>query len=108
MPRPSPPLLPLWAAPGARHLDLRLAELLAKRFNQRLREQAGDGGASVDVRSDPRAMAKLLAAARKAKEVLSTNTEAAVHVNTLYAGQDYDTTVRTAPFPPLASLHATP
>jgi molecular chaperone DnaK (HSP70) len=38
-------------------------------------------------------MAKLLSAARKAKEVLSTNSEAGVHVITLLHGQDYATTV---------------
>eukprot|EP00873_Tetraselmis_striata_P043044 jgi/Tetstr1/463308/TSEL_008232.t1 len=80
---------------GGRHMDMRLADLLARRFNQHLSDS---GGPATDVRTDPRAMAKLLAAARKAKEVLSTNADAAVHINTLLGGLDYDTTVLRSEF----------
>ena len=70
-----------------RHLDARLAEHLAEQFVQQM-----DEGQRVSLRSvqgDPRAMVKLLAAARKAKEVLSTNTEARVQVNGLLPGHDF-------------------
>ncbi len=73
----------------ARHLDARLAEFLAEQFVQ----QRGGQVSLKAVFSDPRAMLKLLVAARKAKEVLSTNTQARVQVNSLLEGQDFVFTV---------------
>uniref|UniRef100_A0A061QLC0 Hypoxia up-regulated protein 1 isoform x4 n=1 Tax=Tetraselmis sp. GSL018 TaxID=582737 RepID=A0A061QLC0_9CHLO len=50
----------------------------------------------------PRAMSRLLAAARKAREVLSVNTEAAAQVTDLVPGRDFSTTVTRAQFEDLA------
>ncbi|EQC40757.1 hypothetical protein SDRG_01828 [Saprolegnia diclina VS20] len=67
---------------GGAQFDLRLAEKFANEFNAKLKN--GD-----DVRKIPRAMAKLRAAARKTKIVLSANEAIPVIVPSLHADLDY-------------------
>uniref|UniRef100_A0A061R4B3 Heat shock 70 kDa protein 17-like n=1 Tax=Tetraselmis sp. GSL018 TaxID=582737 RepID=A0A061R4B3_9CHLO len=85
---------------GGWHMDALLAKHLAG--------QAEAGGACSAAPSPaggcigPRAMSRLLAAARKAREVLSVNTEAAAQVTDLVPGRDFSTTVTRAQFEDLA------
>ncbi|KAF0686372.1 Aste57867_21816 [Aphanomyces stellatus] len=67
---------------GGSQFDLRLADKFADEFNQKLK--TGE-----DVRQIPRAMAKLRAAARKTKIVLSANEEIPVVVPSLHADLDF-------------------
>jgi len=91
---------------GGWALDNKLVEHLAQQFNEQLKGGQGasaTAGEEGDVRGDPRAMVKLMAAARKAKEVLSTNNEARVHINTLFKGHDFSTVVDKLEFEELVA-----
>lgn len=57
-------------------------------------------GTGTDVRSSPKAMAKLKKEVRKTKEVLSANTEAPISVEALYDDRDF----RSAPRPFVLAL----
>ena len=81
---------------GGAELDRCLAEYLADEFNILHPEAYGQGG---DVRSDPRAMAKLVKAAKKAKEVLSANKAAAVGVEGMITPQGGEIDFRPPPVP---------
>ncbi|KAM3567637.1 hypothetical protein VYU27_010222, partial [Nannochloropsis oceanica] len=75
---------------GGFQLDLRVAEVLADRFNEKWRKGKGKGK-DVDVRRHPKAMAKIRAQAKKVKEVLSANTNIPVHVEGVHDDIDLST-----------------
>ncbi|TFJ83042.1 hypothetical protein NSK_005667 [Nannochloropsis salina CCMP1776] len=75
---------------GGFQFDLRVAEVLADRFNEKWRKGKGKGK-DVDVRRHPKAMAKLRAQAKKVKEVLSANTNIPVHIEGVHDDIDLST-----------------
>ncbi|OQR93666.1 hsp70-like protein [Achlya hypogyna] len=81
---------------GGAAFDLRLAEKFASEFNAKLK--TGE-----DVRQIPRAMAKLRAAARKTKIVLSANEAIPVIVPSLHADLDYKGEASRAEFEKIAA-----
>lgn len=70
---------------GSFALDLALTELLASDFEKQTTTKS--------IRENPRPMAKIRAAAKKAKEILSANTEHRVVIPSLHNDIDYQTTV---------------
>ncbi|ETW09024.1 hypothetical protein H310_01493 [Aphanomyces invadans] len=81
---------------GGSQFDLRLADKFADEFNTKLKK--GD-----DVRQVPRAMAKLRAAARKTKIVLSANEEIPVVVPSLHADLDFKSSAKRGEFEALCA-----
>ncbi|GAQ90029.1 hypothetical protein KFL_005910055 [Klebsormidium nitens] len=71
---------------GGQAMEARLAEHFADEFNQQV-------GGGTDVRASPKAMAKLLKAVRKTKEVLSANSEAPISVESLLDDHDFRSSI---------------
>ncbi|KAL3157632.1 hypothetical protein ABBQ32_012079 [Trebouxia sp. C0010 RCD-2024] len=71
---------------GAQYLDMLLVNHFADQFESK---HAGS-----DVRSNPRAVAKLKRQARRTKEMLSANTEAPFIVEELLDGQDFRSSIK--------------
>ncbi|KAF0750652.1 hypothetical protein AaE_006632 [Aphanomyces astaci] len=81
---------------GGSQFDLRLADKFADEFNTKLKK--GD-----DIRLVPRAMAKLRAAARKTKIVLSANEVIPVVVPSLHADLDFKSNAKRSEFEALCA-----
>ncbi|CAL5229767.1 g13152 [Coccomyxa viridis] len=81
------------ASLGAEKLDLILLNHFADEFQEKH---------SVDIRSFPKAVAKLKRQAKKTKEVLSANTEAPISVEELHNGIDFRSRITRADFEGLA------
>jgi len=77
---------------GGYHLDLALTELLATAFEKQFPETVKNQ----KLRTLPRPMAKIRAAAKKVKEVLSANAEIPVHIPSLHEDRDFSTTLTRA------------
>jgi len=71
---------------GGLEFDFRLRDLLVERFNEKKKTKS-------DVRSSPRAMAKLLKEAKRVKRVLSANTDIAAQIEGLLDDEDFRTKV---------------
>lgn len=84
------------ASLGGFNFDVRLAELLADRFNTVWNKKKS--GAGKDIRDYIQPMTKLRIQATKVKEVLSANTEFPVKAEQLYADVDLNTKVSRAEF----------
>lgn len=76
---------------GGQDMELRLLEHFADEFNKQL-------GNGVDVRSSPKAMAKLKKQVKRTKEILSANTVAPLSVESLYEDRDFRSTVSREKF----------
>ncbi|KAK9924257.1 hypothetical protein M0R45_032637 [Rubus argutus] len=76
---------------GGQNMELRLVEHFADEFNK----QVGNG---VDVRTSPKAMAKLKKQVKRTKEILSANTMAPISVESLYDDRDFRSTVTREKF----------
>lgn len=63
-------------------MELRLVEYFADEFNKQL-------GNGFDVRTSPKAMAKLKKQVKRTKEILSANTVAPISVESLYDDRDF-------------------
>jgi len=82
-----------WAtAAGGFHIDLALVELIADGFNKKWNAKKQKG----DVRTLPRPMAKIRAAAKKTKEVLSANEKIPVSIPSLHDDIDFSMTMTRA------------
>ncbi|XP_002974987.2 heat shock 70 kDa protein 17 [Selaginella moellendorffii] len=79
---------------GGQNLELRLVEHFAKEFEKKT---------GVDVRAFPKAVAKLKKQAKRAKEILSANTEASFFVDSLYDDQDFKSHITRQAFEELCS-----
>ncbi|KAG8647426.1 hypothetical protein MANES_09G073400v8 [Manihot esculenta] len=71
---------------GGQKMEARLLEFFANEFNK----QVGNG---VDVRSSPKAMAKLKKQVKRTKEILSANTMAPISVESLYDDRDFRSSI---------------
>eukprot|EP00775_Hariotina_reticulata_P013787 gene13787-13908_t len=78
---------------GSNTLDLLLADHFAADFKSK-------GGA--DVKSFPKAMAKLRRQVRRTKEILSANTAAPISVEELHGGMDFQSSIKREEFEALA------
>lgn len=67
---------------GGQNMELRLVEYFADEFNKQL-------GNGFDVRTSPKAMAKLKKQVKRTKEILSANTVAPISVESLYDDRDF-------------------
>ncbi|KAK8914402.1 Heat shock 70 kDa protein 17 [Platanthera zijinensis] len=76
---------------GGQDMELRLLEHFADEFNKQL-------GNGVDVRSSPKAMAKLKKQVKRTKEILSANTVAPLSVESLYEDRDFRSTISREKF----------
>ena len=79
---------------GSFSFDLRLADLLAVRFNEAWNKKAS--GKGKDLRDFPRPMTRLRVEAVKIKEVLSANNDIPVKAEQLHAETDLNTKVSRA------------
>lgn len=80
---------------GSNDLDMLLADHFAKQFA----DKTGLG----DVRTVPKAMAKLKRQVRRTKEVLSANSDAPLSVEELHEGRDFQATISRADFEAMAA-----
>lgn len=80
---------------GGEHLELVLMEHFADEFNKQL-------GGGQDVRTVPRAMAKLRKQVARTKQILSANTEAPISVEELWQDRDFRSTISRQKFEELA------
>lgn len=80
---------------GGEQLELALMEHFADEFNAQL-------GSGQDVRSAPRAMAKLRKQVVRTKQILSANSEAPLSVEELWQDRDFRTTISRDKFEELA------
>ncbi|XP_078149329.1 heat shock protein 70 (Hsp 70) family protein [Carex rostrata] len=71
---------------GGQDMELRLVEYFADEFNKQL-------GNGVDVRKNPKSMAKLKKQVKRTKEILSANTAAPISVESLYDDLDFRSTI---------------
>ncbi|EEF41831.1 heat shock 70 kDa protein 17 [Ricinus communis] len=71
---------------GGQYMEARLVEYFADEFNK----QVGNG---VDVRTSPKAMAKLKKQVKRTKEILSANSMAPISVESLYDDRDFRSTI---------------
>merc|ERR1712136_701918 len=71
---------------GGLEFDSRLRDLLIERFNEKKKTKS-------DVKSSPRAMAKLLKEAKRVKRVLSANTDISAQIEGLLDDEDFRTKV---------------
>ncbi|XP_059664815.1 heat shock 70 kDa protein 17 [Cornus florida] len=76
---------------GGQNMELRLVEYFADEFNK----QVGNG---IDVRTSPKAMAKLKKQVKRTKEILSANTMAPISVESLYDDRDFRSTITREKF----------
>ncbi|KAJ4770371.1 heat shock protein 70 [Rhynchospora pubera] len=76
---------------GGQEMELRLVEYFADEFNKQL-------GNGVDVRKNPKAMAKLKKQVKRTKEILSANTAAPISVESLYDDLDFRSTITREKF----------
>lgn len=76
---------------GGQTLERRLLEYFADEFNQK-------SGLGVDVRTSPKAMAKLRKEVKRTKEILSANTEAPLNVESLFEDKDFRTSITREKF----------
>lgn len=67
---------------GGQDMELRLVEYFADEFNKQLAN-------GFDVRTSPKAMAKLKKQVKRTKEILSANTVAPISVESLYHDRDF-------------------
>eukprot|EP00804_Cyclotella_cryptica_P008096 CCRYP_004580-RA/>CCRYP_004580-RA protein AED:0.01 eAED:0.01 QI:567/0.5/0.66/1/1/1/3/3983/974 len=81
---------------GGSSFDARLVDHMAHEFNKIWNEKRGTSDA--DVRTIPRAMAKLMIQANKVKHVLSANTDFPVFVDALHDDINYQTHISRAKF----------
>lgn len=81
---------------GGFNFDVRLAEVLADRFN--LIWESKTSGKEKNLRNFPQPMTKLRIQANKVKEILSANTEFPVKIEQLHADIDLNTKVTRAEF----------
>lgn len=76
---------------GGQTMELQLVEYFADEFNK----QMGNG---VDVRTSPKAMAKLKKQVKRTKEILSANTMAPMSVESLYDDRDFRSSITREKF----------
>ncbi|KAJ4825414.1 hypothetical protein Tsubulata_030908 [Turnera subulata] len=76
---------------GGQHMESRLVEFFADEFNK----QVGNG---VDVRTSPKAMAKLKKQVKRTKEILSANSMAPISVESLYDDRDFRSSITREKF----------
>ncbi|CAI9090043.1 OLC1v1024727C1 [Oldenlandia corymbosa var. corymbosa] len=76
---------------GGQSMELRLVEHFADEFNKQL-------GSGFDVRTSPKAMAKLKKQVKRTKEILSANTMAPISVESLYDDRDFRSTISREKF----------
>lgn len=81
---------------GGQDMELRLVEYFADEFNKQL-------GNGVDVRTSPKAMAKLKKQVKRTKEILSANTMAPISVESLYDDRDFRSTITREKFEELCN-----
>ncbi|PIN20377.1 Molecular chaperones GRP170/SIL1, HSP70 superfamily [Handroanthus impetiginosus] len=76
---------------GGQNMELRLVEYFADEFNKQL-------GNGVDIRTSPKAMAKLKKQVKRTKEILSANMMAPISVESLYDDRDFRSTITREKF----------
>ncbi|KAL7142345.1 hypothetical protein ABFS83_08G117500 [Erythranthe nasuta] len=76
---------------GGQNMELRLVEHFTDEFNK----QVGNG---VDIRSSPKAMAKLKKQVKRTKEILSANMMAPISVESIYDDRDFRSTITREKF----------
>lgn len=76
---------------GGQNMELRLVEYFADEFNK----QFGNG---VDIRTSPKAMAKLKKQVKRTKEILSANMMAPISVESLYEDRDFRSSITREKF----------
>ncbi|GBG65617.1 hypothetical protein CBR_g51500 [Chara braunii] len=76
---------------GGQTMEGRLVEHFADEFNKKV-------GGGVDVRTSPKAMAKLKKEVKRTKEILSANTEASVFMEALHNDIDFRTSITREKF----------
>ncbi|KAF5949554.1 hypothetical protein HYC85_011547 [Camellia sinensis] len=81
---------------GGQDMELRLVEYFADEFNKQL-------GNGVDVRTSPKAMAKLKKQVKRTKDILSANTMAPISVESLYDDRDFRSTITREKFEELCN-----
>jgi len=81
---------------GGLEMDLRLRDLLVKKFNEKKRTKS-------DVTKNPRAMAKLLKEANRVKKVLSANVDHTAQIEGLIDDEDFKARVTREEFEGLCS-----
>ncbi|KAL7248925.1 hypothetical protein ACSBR1_011158 [Camellia fascicularis] len=81
---------------GGQDMELRLVEYFTDEFNKQL-------GNGVDVRTSPKAMAKLKKQVKRTKEILSANTMAPISVESLYDDRDFRSTITREKFEELCN-----
>lgn len=81
---------------GGQDMELRLVEYFVDEFNKQL-------GNGVDVRTSPKAMAKLKKQVKRTKEILSANTMAPISVESLYDDRDFRSTITREKFEELCN-----
>lgn len=81
---------------GGQDMELRLVEYFVDEFNKQL-------GNGVDVRTSPKAMAKLRKQVKRTKEILSANTMAPISVESLYDDRDFRSTITREKFEELCN-----
>ncbi|XP_027127325.2 heat shock 70 kDa protein 17 [Coffea arabica] len=81
---------------GGQSMELRLVEYLADEFNKQL-------GTGFDIRTAPKAMAKLKKQVKRTKEILSANTVAPISVESLYDDRDFRSSISREKFEELCA-----
>lgn len=81
---------------GGQDMELRLVEYFADEFNKQL-------GTGFDIRTSPKAMAKLKKQVKRTKEILSANTMAPISVESLYDDRDFRSTISREKFEELCA-----
>eukprot|EP00850_Spirogloea_muscicola_P022840 SM000314S12184 [mRNA] locus=s314:20611:26618:+ [translate_table: standard] len=81
---------------GGQTMEARLVEHFATEFNEKL-------GSGADVRSSPKAMAKLKKEVKRTKEILSANVDAPLSVEGLFEDRDFRTTISREKFEELCA-----
>ncbi|GAA0154559.1 Hsp70 family chaperone [Lithospermum erythrorhizon] len=76
---------------GGQDMELRLVEYFADEFNKQL-------GNGFDVRTSPKAMAKLKKQVKRTKEILSANTMALISVESIHDDRDFRSTITREKF----------
>ncbi|KAL3502412.1 hypothetical protein ACH5RR_036861 [Cinchona calisaya] len=81
---------------GGQNMELRLVEYFADEFNKQLET-------GFDIRTSPKAMAKLKKQVKRTKEILSANTMAPISVESLYDDRDFRSTISREKFEELCA-----
>ncbi|KAK9156266.1 hypothetical protein Sjap_003746 [Stephania japonica] len=76
---------------GGQDMEMRLVDYFAEEFNNQL-------GNGVDVRSSPKAMAKLKKQVKRTKEILSANSVAPISVESFYDDRDFRSSITREKF----------